>query len=63
MKRANQQTTLDHLRLEQLNRAQSFESRAIIEPLSLQKTAYSVEMMMATKDGFGIKKGTFGEAM
>jgi len=49
--RASQRTTLGHLSIERLSRAQSVESRAIIEPLSSRETKYCEEMMTATKDG------------
>ena len=61
--RDSQQTTLGHLRLEHLNRAQSVESWVIIELLSLRKTTYSVERMTTTKVGLGIEERITGKAV
>ncbi len=55
--RASQKTTLGHLSIVQLSRAQSVENQVIIEPLSLRETKYCVGMITTTKDGLGIEEG------
>lgn len=60
--RANQQTTLSHLRIKRLSRALSIVSRALIEPLNSQVTDYNPDTMTITKDGLGIEEVTAGKA-
>jgi len=60
--RASHETTLVHLRFEQLIRAHSVECRAIFDPLSLRNTTCNSKKMMATRIGFGFAEGTTNEA-
>ena len=61
MRRATQQTTVGHLRIERLRRALSIVSQEFIEPLISWVTDYGPDTMMTTKDGLGIEEVIIGE--
>lgn len=59
---ATHETTLVHLILERLNRAQSVERWVIFKPLSSQKIAYNANMLATARRGLAFKEGTVSEA-